>query len=145
MKTVQRMGYVPLTWAVGDIKMSENQHLIETYKSLITLSVEGFKFCALANGGAAVALLAYLGNVAGTGGVAPDMRCAMGAFLAGLVTCGVAMLFAYLTQLQLLNESTNRANGKLTHTRPLYTSMFFVALSLVCFAFGSWQAVVSFR
>lgn len=36
-----------------------NQHWIETYKSLITLAVEGFKFAALANGGAAVALLAY--------------------------------------------------------------------------------------
>ncbi len=38
---------------------------VETYKSLITLSTEGFKFCALANGGPAVALLACLGNVAG--------------------------------------------------------------------------------
>lgn len=39
-------------------------HWLETYKSLITLSIEGFKFSALANGGSAVALLAYLGNVA---------------------------------------------------------------------------------
>ena len=36
-----------------------NQHWLETYKSLITLAVGGFKFSALANGGAAVALLAY--------------------------------------------------------------------------------------
>jgi hypothetical protein len=42
--------------------MAETAHYTETYKSLITLSVEGFKFCALANGGAAVALLACLGN-----------------------------------------------------------------------------------
>lgn len=38
-----------------------DNHWLETYKSLVTLSVEAFKFSALANGGAAVALLAYLG------------------------------------------------------------------------------------
>lgn len=36
---------------------------METYKSIITLSIEGFKFAALANGGAAVALLAYLATL----------------------------------------------------------------------------------
>ena len=34
------------------------QHWIETYKSPIQISIEGFKFAALANGGAAIALLA---------------------------------------------------------------------------------------
>lgn len=125
--------------------MSDNQHFIETYKSLITISIEAFKFCALSNGGAAVALLAYLGNVAGKGGTASDMRCAMGAFLLGLFACGVAMLFSYLTQLRLLNESAQRTNGGLTHVWPLYTSMFFVVISLGAFAFGSWQAVSAFR
>jgi hypothetical protein len=43
---------------------SAHNDWLETYKSLISLSTEGFKFCALANGGAAVAILAYLGNVA---------------------------------------------------------------------------------
>jgi hypothetical protein len=36
---------------------STQQQWLETYKSLIAISVEGFKFSALANGGAAVALL----------------------------------------------------------------------------------------
>jgi hypothetical protein len=124
---------------------SENQHFIETYKSLITLSIEGFKFCALANGGAAVAILSFLGSVSSKGNAVPDMRLSMGAFLAGLVACGLAMLFAYLTQLRLLNESANRTTGRFTHIWPLYASMFFVALSLIFFAFGSWRAVVSFH
>jgi hypothetical protein len=83
-----------------------HDHLIETYKSLVTLSTEGFKLCALANGGAAVAILAYLGNVAGKDPPVPvpDMRCAMGAFLAGLVFCGFGMFFAYLTQLERLDR-----------------------------------------
>ena len=47
-------------------------HTDQTYKSLIHLSIEGFRFCALANGGAAVALLAYLGNIASK---APGLAC----------------------------------------------------------------------
>ena len=124
--------------------MSESEHFTETYRSLITISVEVFKFCALANGGAAVAILAYLGNIAGSGGTTPDMRCAMAAFLAGLISCGAAMLLAYLTQLRLLNESANRPNRFFPHTLALYLSMLFVASSLGCFALGSWQAVNSF-
>jgi len=120
-------------------------HFIETYKSLIALSIEGFKFCALANGGAAVAILAYLGNVAGKGSAAPDMRWPMGAFLAGLAACGFAMFFAYLTQLQLLNESAQRATASVRHTWYLRASMLLVLASLVAFAVGSWQAVVAFR
>ena len=123
----------------------QNQHFIETYKSLIAISIEGFKFCALANGGAAVAILAYLGNVAGKGGSAPDMRFAMGAFLAGLVACGIAMLFSYFTQLQLLNESATRTNGKFRHVWLLRASILSVVLSIFSFSLGSWHAVVSFH
>lgn len=81
---------------------------METYKSLVSLATEGFKFCALANGGAAVAILAYLGNVAGKGGTAPDMRTPMAAFLSGLVFCGLAMIVAYWNQLNRLNRVLRR-------------------------------------
>ncbi len=37
-------------------------HLQETYKSLITISVECLKMLAIVNGGAAVAVLTYLGT-----------------------------------------------------------------------------------
>ena len=122
-----------------------NQHWIETYKSLITLSIEGFKFAALANGGAAVALLAYLGNVTGKGVCAPDMRWAMAAFLVGLIACGCSMLFGYLTQLKLLNESRGCEYPKLTHGYLLWFAIFMFACSLVAFGISSWQAVVGFR
>jgi hypothetical protein len=122
-----------------------DQHWIETYKSLITLSIEVFKFTALANGGAAVALLAYLGNVVGKGGAAPDMRCPMAAFLAGLTFCGVAMLFAYLTQLKLLGESGKPQRPTLSHAWVLWIAIILYALSLVAFGLGAWQAVLRFR
>ena len=39
-------------------------HIVETYKGLINLSIEALKALLLINGGAAVAILAYLGNLA---------------------------------------------------------------------------------
>jgi uncharacterized membrane protein YidH (DUF202 family) len=123
-----------------------DQHWIETYKSLITLSIEGFKFTSLANGGAAVALLAYLGNISSKGASVPDMRWAMAAFLAGIVACGFAMVFAYLTQLQLLNESRRgAARPALSHAWFLWSAIVLVVVSVVLFGLGSWQAVTHFR
>jgi hypothetical protein len=42
-----------------------NEHAIETFKSMIQISVEGMKLLGLLNGGAAVALLPYLLAVPG--------------------------------------------------------------------------------
>lgn len=114
----------------------------ETYSSLLKLSTEGFKFCALANGGAAVAILAYLGDIAGKDGPVPDMRCAMLSFLLGLFFCGVAMLYAYLTQLKRLNNLVD-GNGTRGDWR-LVVSLVFAVLSLFAFGLGSLLAVTSF-
>jgi hypothetical protein len=118
-------------------------HYADTYKSLVTLATEAFKFCALSNGGAAVAILAYLGNVAGKERPLPDMRCAMAAFLIGLFFCGLSMFFAYLTQLERLNRLARGQN--IQRDWRLKAAMFFVILSLAAFATGSMIAVWSFR
>ena len=119
--------------------MSEKDwHKSETYKSLITISIEGFKFCALANGGAVVAILAYLGNVASkTACRLPDMNSAMYGFLGGLVACGLAMIFSYLTQLQLYQENK-------PHVGYLKCAIGLVALSVFGFAWGSLAALKAF-
>jgi heme/copper-type cytochrome/quinol oxidase subunit 2 len=119
---------------------------IETYKSLVTLSTEAFKFCALANGGAAVAILAYLGNVAGKDHSVPvsAMRCLMAAFLAGLVFCGVAMLFAYCVHFRRLNRLAKAMNPK-GDWPLLIIAMVFAILRLSAFATGSLLAVESFK
>jgi len=121
------------------------EHWLETYKSLITLSIEGFKFSALANGGSAVALLAYLGNVAGKSMPTPDMRCPMLAFLIGLAACGFSMLFAYLTQLKLLNEIGRPEKLQFTHAWLLWSAITLFAFSIFAFGVGSWQAVIRFH
>jgi hypothetical protein len=128
----------------------QREHLTETYKSLVTLSTEGFKFCALANGGAAVAILAYLGNVAGKDRSVsmPDMRwtmAAMAAFLFGLFCCGVAMFFAYLTQLERLNSIVQGTpQRKKKQDRWLTVAKVCALLSLVAFAIGSFLGLISF-
>lgn len=121
-----------------------SDHWLETYKSLITLSIECFKFSALANGGAAVALLAYLGNIAGKTNPTPDMRCPMLVFLIGLTLCGFAMLFGYLTQLKLLNEISHTEKLVIRHSLPLSLAITFFISSLIAFGMGSWQAVIRF-
>ena len=121
-----------------------SDHWLETYKSLITLSIESFKFSALANGGAAVALLAYLGNIAGKTTSAADMRCPMLAFLTGITLCGFAMLFGYLTQLKLLNEIGRTERFAIRHSLFLWLAITFFAASIIAFGVGSWQAVIRF-
>ena len=118
-----------------------NEHWMETYKSLISLSVEGFKFSALVNGGAAVALLAYLGNVAGKDVDPPAVGDAMIAFLLGLGACGLSMLFAYLTQLKLLGEINRTGDPKLSHAWPLWIAIALFVVSIAAFICGSLQAV----
>lgn len=116
---------------------------LETYKSLVTISTEGFKFCAFANGGAAVAILAYLGNVVGKGFTPPDMSTPMAIFLAGLVLCGSAMLFGYFNQLSRLNRLSKREDPS-KDWRLWVAAVLFIS-SLSAFACGSWQAVLSFK
>ena len=122
-----------------------HEHWLETYKSLVTVSIEAFKFSALANGGAAVALLAYVGNVAGKNIPMPDMRWPMFAFLCGVVACGLAMVFAYLTQLKLLNEIGRSENPVVQHSVFLWISIFLFVCSLIAFGFGSLMAVLRFQ
>ena len=117
----------------------DKEHQIETFKSLIQISVEGLKLLALLNGGAVVALLAYLGNLAGKPVSAPDIRIAMGCFLAGLVLCGLAFAASYLTQLGLYNESLGAIPyGR--HGRWLWLAMALGLLSLSAFAARSYLA-----
>ena len=129
------------------MNMSLNEHQHETYKSMVTISVEAMKFSALANGGAAVALLAYLGNVISKGpeNLVPDMSTAMFWFVAGLMCSGLLIAAAYLTQLSLFNESFTQPSPrkKRPHRYFLWFSIFMFFGSLWCFAVGSMNAVTT--
>ncbi len=120
------------------------EHLIETYKSLIQMAIEALKLLALLNGGAAVAILAYLGNIAGKSQPMPDMRCPMMSYVFGLFFCGLAFIVSYLTQNRLYNEAMGRPGRIISHQHLLWIALFFAFLSLVAFAIGSLLAVWRF-
>jgi ABC-type sugar transport system permease subunit len=85
-------------------------HPEETYKSLITIAIEVLKTLALVNGGAAVAILAYLGNLTSREPARslPNMTWALVSFALGLFLTVLAFIVAYLTQLQLYNEDLTK-------------------------------------
>lgn len=115
-------------------------HAEETYKSMIQLSQGALRFGALVNGGAAVALLAMVGDLAGSE-PALDIRTAMLCFVAGVVLSGLAHACSYLTQLQLYQETAFGAPQR--HTVYLYLAIAFVLGSLALFAFGAWSAATA--
>jgi hypothetical protein len=121
----------------------QQQHAVEAFKSIQAISLAGLKMLALFNGGAAVALLAYLGNIAGKTAVAPNMVLPMKLYLAGLGFCALAFLAGYLTQLVLYNESI----GEMTRGRHKWFQAAGVALalfSLAAFVAGSYVAAGRF-
>lgn len=120
-------------------------HALETYRSLIQISLAGLKIMALLNGGAAVALLAYLGNIAGKDVTAPDLRFSMGSFLAGLVFCGLAFLASYLTQFWLFNEEVRPGALRGPHQLWLALGVAFAFLSLLAFGAGAFSATMRLR
>jgi hypothetical protein len=122
-------------------------HQQETYKSMVAISIEAIKFSALANGGAAVALLAYLGNVHGkaTGQPVADLGYAMGLFTLGLLFSGFLIAASYLTQLRLYNEAFSSPAPKKRggHRSFLYAAIAFFFISLVSFGAGALVAVLA--
>ena len=79
-----------MRWAIMNFN---EEHAIETYKSMISISVEGMKALQLINGGAVVALLAYLGQVSNRAQLAGQIGCPVFLFVLGL-TAGT---FAFFT------------------------------------------------
>lgn len=128
----------------------QRQHLLETYKSLIAISVEGFKYFALVNGGAIVVMLGSMTSIAR---LVPmeSIQAAIAWFAAGAFAAGLAMVCSYLTQLRLYDESLNvfwhNATGAgkrpmpAAHRIPLWLAIILCIVSLACFACGAYQAV----
>lgn len=63
----------------------DNWHQQETYKSMMLYGNNAVKFVLLVNGGAVIALLTFLGNLAKNDSVSIDMAWPMGCFLFGVV------------------------------------------------------------
>jgi hypothetical protein len=118
------------------------EHAIETYRSLISITLAGLKTLMLINGGAVVALLAYLGQSPQGPTLAPRVLWSLGSFVAGVVFCVFAFLGSYQTQFALYNESLSPArNSGFPHMKWQRITIGFVLLSCVAFIIGAFSTV----
>jgi hypothetical protein len=122
----------------------------EMFRTLITYGAEAMKAAILVNGGAAVALLAFLGSSKGISlARVPTFLLADAVlFLVGGVLCAaIAMATAYLTQFYYhQNQCVEPINvdGKMA---PFfrYASMALVGSSYAVFAIGAWLAWLALK
>ena len=122
---------------------SNNWHLEETYKSMIQISTVVMRFILVANGGAAVALLAFAGNLYAKEVIPPNFAPAMYCFLGGVMAGGLTCIFSYLTQLTLYRESRDKLGTNKHHT-PLHIAMVFALCGVILFGLGSWLGINQF-
>ncbi|BBP99126.1 hypothetical protein BSFA1_42550 [Burkholderia sp. SFA1] len=113
---------------------------LETYKSLISISVEVFKYLALLNGGAAAAVLAGFDRLVKNIPLGA-LQIAVISFVVGLLLCGLAMFCAYWTQISLFNEYMGRMRR--IHGSILLAAALCSALSLIAFAVGAMVSALS--
>jgi hypothetical protein len=118
-------------------------HKLETYKSMISVSVEAFKLLALLNGGAAAGMLAAYDRIRT---LIPHhfLVTSMAAFVLGLILVAGAFVCSYMTQFQVFNEAVRPrefpAGGHVTWIRRAFACS---ACSLICFAAGALVAAFS--
>ena len=136
----------------GRVMTMDPEHMkernIETYRSIVTHSSAAIKAVMLVNGGSAVALLAFMGNVWKENGASavPDIIWPMVFFVAGLSLGTLTAGTAYLTQFTLYRENTRIATGKWwdDHELWLQWSIGLLILGLVCFVVGGIWAAYEF-
>jgi hypothetical protein len=116
------------------------EQALETYKSMISIGTEALKALQLINGGAIVALLAYLGHAPKSPNLSHEVGKPLVLFVLGLVSATLAFLFTYLTQYYLFNDffETEKRDR---HVSWLVTTIVVALLSVAFFTAGSIVAV----
>lgn len=121
---------------------SNESHTLETYKSLISISIEGLKTLLLINGGAVVALLAFLGQSPQGSKLAPNFWIPITAFVIGVFCCCAAFLGSYFTQYALFNEKASNLTYKgLSHMSCFWITLALAIISLVGFVVGAFKSI----
>lgn len=122
---------------------THHAHRIETYKSMISISTEGFKYLAVLNGGAAAGMLATIDKLR-TAIEHLALQKALLFFVAGLVLNGFGIATSYLTQMAVYNESISLLkHGR--HRWLLNIAVFLYVLSLTAFCVGATTAMLGLK
>ncbi|WP_215843664.1 hypothetical protein HHS34_007285 [Acidithiobacillus montserratensis] len=119
---------------------TDAQKHIETYKSIISLSVELYKALLLLNGGGLIALLTYIGSQHGLAPTNTWLSSAIYIFIGGLSLVPISFALSYGVQIGIYNRFLNpNKRGKTDKSidRKFYCAMTLTALSIVCFVVAS--------
>jgi hypothetical protein len=120
---------------------AEHESSLEMFRSVIESGRTALTSCILVNGGATVALLAYLGNLLSKN---PDAT-APKPLVLGLINFAVAVLLGALaTGLRYLSQATYNGGHDLAGLSFTVASAVFVAAAYVLFGIGVWNAYVAF-
>lgn len=121
-----------------DSKDTVDAKHIETYKSLIYLSAEGYKALLLLNGGGALAVLTFIG--AHIGQINRCVVFPMACFLLGLVFIAVTYFYSYNVQLGIYHGHNYDKEFSKARNAAILSLVFFI---LGCL-FGTIWLLIAF-
>jgi hypothetical protein len=113
----------------------------EIFKSILSYAESALKTVILINGGACLALLAFLGNIIAKGintKVVIEFSFPILLYVAGVLVGAIATGAAYLTQYSYIHFS--RKTAVMWH----FISAIFVIVAYVAFAAGSYMCYIAF-
>ncbi|MGD1324943.1 hypothetical protein ACNHE5_08475 [Pandoraea pnomenusa] len=116
-----------------------SDHKTETFKSMISISVEYYKALLLLNGAAAAGIVASIDKLAKVADM-EQIRSGLMFFVWGLVADALAIFFAWIVQNKLHNENIGRGRRG-AHTRVVWVVGVLCLMSLAFFCTGALVAV----
>jgi len=122
------------------------------FRAIMDFAVVSIRSLTLINGGAVVAILAFLGSVwrssdrGGPPSIAVLLAEPLGWFIAGLALAVASAMTSYLSQVAFLELRTEKDGRRQSTAGDVLRGMAIGAacFSLVCFCVGSYQAVQAF-
>ncbi len=114
------------------------QHDIETYKSLLSIAVEVFKYLALLNGGAAAGMVAGIDKI-GKVLTSHDIKISLILFVSGLTCSALSIMVGWLSLYSLHYENIEEGVEGL-HVVGIGIALTLIFASLTAFGTGALWA-----
>ena len=124
-------------------KEVDMQKHVETYKSLISISVELYKALLLLNGGGIIALLTYIGSNHSARTMGAALSSSIYIFICGITLVPISFALSYGVQLGIYNRFLNpHDNGRRDRRIDIqyFGAIILTFLSIACFVAGSIDA-----
>ncbi|MGM7448512.1 UNVERIFIED_ORG: hypothetical protein DFO82_2607 [Idiomarina abyssalis] len=125
----------------NNLKLQEETKL-EQFRSVMQMAAMALKSAMIINGGAAISLLTFLGNVNVASGM-DYFTCALKYYISGVTLAALATGVSYLAQFRYLHEVRNPQGMKIGKYITLLTVIIVLA-SYLAFLVGGLQASSGF-